>query len=407
MNKLILSTVFLLLLFNSDVEGQLYNDGAMITIQSGALVHIQGNFTNQGGEIRNEGLIEIGGDWENSVMSFPMTPGSGVVRMVGTDQLVGRDFPTLFNDLVLDSNQNVSLTSNIGIGNLISLNDGIIVLDRNVLHLIKGTPDALEVGSGGVLAETSDAYGFVRWDIGVEEEDDYSIPFITSADDHISVSFDILAPGTDSLGFLLFSTYATNSENIPLPLGIFDLNIDNSDVGLESVDRFWIVAEQEYTSSPELNLQVIYAANEVLPPNEILADRLEPIRWDTLDGWGTVGPVVISGNSASFNLDTYGTLGLRSRITTSVSDIFGNNRLHVYPNPTSDFLLVDLESPVKGEFDIVIFDSSGKRITSEFIPQGAGNSSFRMALDNLDTGLYLLSIEGKEVRAIETFQVIK
>ena len=117
--------------------------------------------------------------------------------------------------------------------------------------------------------------------------------------------------------------------------------------------------------------------------------------------------MVISGNSASFNLDTYGTLGLRSRITTSVSDIFGNNRLHVYPNPTSDFLLVDLESPVKGEFDIVIFDSSGKRITSEFIPQGAGNSSFRMALDNLDTGLYLLSIEGKEVRAIETFQVIK
>ena len=407
MNKLILSTVFLLLLFNSDVEGQLYNDGAMITIQSGALVHIQGNFTNQGGEIRNEGLIEIGGDWENSVMSFPMTPGSGVVRMVGTDQLVGGDFPTLFNDLVLDSNQNVSLTSNIGIGNLISLNDGIIVLDRNVLHLIKGTPDALEVGAGGVLAETSDAYGFVRWDIGVEEEDEYSIPFITSADDHIPVSFDILAPGTDSLGFLLFSTYATNSENIPLPLGIFDLNIGNSDVGLESVDRFWIVAEQEYTSSPELNLQVVYAANEVLPPNEILADRLEPIRWDTLDGWGTVGPVVISGNSASFNLDTYGTLGLRSRITTSVSDIFGNNRLHVYPNPTSDFLLVDLESPVKGEFDIVIFDSSGKRITSEFIPQGAGNSSFRMALDNLDTGLYLLSIEGKEVRAIETFQVIK
>ena len=407
MNKLILSTVFLLLLFNSDVKGQLYNDGAMITIQSGALVHIQGNFTNQGGEIRNEGLIEIGGDWENSVMSFPMTPGSGVVRMVGTDQLVGGDFPTLFNDLVLDSNQNVSLTSNIGIGNLISLNDGIIVLDRNVLHLIKGTPDALEVGSGGVLAETSDAYGFVRWDIGVEEEDEYSIPFITSADDHISVSFDILAPGTDSLGFLLFSTYATNSENIPLPLGIFELNIGNSDVGLESVDRFWIVTEQEYTSSPELNLQVVYAANEVLPPNEILADRLEPIRWDTLDGWGTVGPVVISGNSASFNLDTYGTLGLRSRITTSVSDIFSNNRLHVYPNPTSDFLLVDLESPVKGEFDIVIFDSSGKRITSEFIPQGAGNSSFRMALDNLDTGLYLLSIEGKEVRAIETFQVIK
>ena len=107
--------------FINESQAQFYNVGALVTIQEGALLHIQGDFHNLGGEITHEGIIELGGNWENLVMSGPLTPGMGTVILVGDSQIIGGDFPTLFHDVVLDSSQEVTLSSSVAIGNSVDL----------------------------------------------------------------------------------------------------------------------------------------------------------------------------------------------------------------------------------------------------------------------------------------------
>ena len=54
---LTIMTVFILCFL--EMNAQFYNDGALVTIQPDALLDIQGDFINQGGEITNEGLIAV------------------------------------------------------------------------------------------------------------------------------------------------------------------------------------------------------------------------------------------------------------------------------------------------------------------------------------------------------------
>ena len=214
---LTIMTVFILCFL--EMNAQFYNDGALVTIQSDALLHIQGDFINQGGEITNEGLIELGGDWVNTVMTPPLTPNAGTVSLQGNDQSIGGDFPTLFHNVTVNQAQNVTLTSSIGIGNSIELNDGIVTLDRNVLHLLSPEPEALTFNEGGVIAETSDNYGFVRWDLAETAPNSYTIPFINSLGNSVPLSYELQGTGVGDLGFLLFSTYGSEEDNSPLPIG--------------------------------------------------------------------------------------------------------------------------------------------------------------------------------------------
>ena len=142
--KITISKILLLkLLFVQLAISQVYNDGADITIQPDAFIHIEGDFTNQGGIINNNGAIEIAGNWINSVMTNPLNPGNGVVVFLGTQQTIGGDFNTLFNELELQNDQELLLNSTIGIENEINLANGTLELNRNILHLLNDDSEAL------------------------------------------------------------------------------------------------------------------------------------------------------------------------------------------------------------------------------------------------------------------------
>ncbi len=258
MKKIILNTIALVLCVGN-LFGQFFNDGAQVIIQQGALLHIQGDFTNQGGEVTNEGLIEIGGNWENTVMGFPLTPGGGgTVQFVGSMQTIGGDFPTLFNDIQFQGNQTVTLSSNIGIGNSIDLNNGIIDLNEKVLHILNPQANAITVAGGGVRAESSDNYGFVRWDIGVQSGQSYEVPFVNNAEAAIPLHFEVTQAGQDSAGYILFSTYASAEDNTPLPVGITNVDVNGDGSGTTLVDRFWVVNAVDYSVAPFGTLGMSY-----------------------------------------------------------------------------------------------------------------------------------------------------
>lgn len=323
MNKNIFLIVALLTCYSA-AYGQFYNDGALVTIQPDALVHIQGNFTNQGGEITNSGTIEVGGDWINTVMTPPLTPGSGLVTFLGDTQFVGGDFPTLFNDVNLENDAMVTLTSNVGILNDIQLGSSFIQLNESVLHLLNSDPSALNTEDGGVVAETSDAYGYVRWDIGQVSNGLYTIPFFNSESTMIPMQYSVDNAGAGEEGYLLFSTFGTDESNSPLPIDVDNITIGSDSDGVSVVDRFWILEAQDYTTEPGGSLSLTYDdPNEVSGSNIIATDALSMISYET-GAWSTLGEGVNAGNSVTTGVgSTFGEFALSSNQLTDGVVAFG------------------------------------------------------------------------------------
>jgi hypothetical protein len=75
--------------FFSFAQYEFYNKGADITIQNGALVHVQGSFTNDNdvanGAVSNEGILEVKGNFENKTgSSFTGSSSEAAVKFVGS-----------------------------------------------------------------------------------------------------------------------------------------------------------------------------------------------------------------------------------------------------------------------------------------------------------------------------------
>lgn len=324
MKKLYYLTLIIQAGFLSTINAQVYNDGAMITIQEDALVHIQGDFTSQGGEISNSGLIEIGGDWENAAMTFPLTPGSGTVDFLGENQIIGGMSPTLFYDLNLLNQTQITLESNIGIGNNLQINEGTIFLNENILHLLNPLESALAFTTGSVIAETSNTYGYVRWDIAEMNSGDYVIPFSTIGEINIPMTFSLDQNGMGMNGFMLFSTYGTDNNNVPNPIGITNLMIGGQNDGLDIVDRFWFVEAEDYTASPMSTISVSYDSDsEIDGMNNILQEELRLSIWDGMSSWESFDDNTIDMNSVTTEInDQYGSFALWSNC-----QIFDSNDL--------------------------------------------------------------------------------
>lgn len=91
MKKAFLFLLCLPALCNAQYE--LYNKGAAITVQKGALLHVQGTFTNTNGStngsIKNDGIIEVKGDLVNSAAATFQVSGDNTsteraIKLVGS-----------------------------------------------------------------------------------------------------------------------------------------------------------------------------------------------------------------------------------------------------------------------------------------------------------------------------------
>ncbi len=72
-------------------QNEFYNKGAEVTIQAGALLHVQGTFTNDNGttngDIENDGTLEVKGDFDNKANTTFKSSGfssDAVVKFVGS-----------------------------------------------------------------------------------------------------------------------------------------------------------------------------------------------------------------------------------------------------------------------------------------------------------------------------------
>lgn len=406
MKNIILIICILKLGYISSTYGQFYNDGAEVTIQENALVHIQGDFINQGGSIDNQGLIELGGDWINSVSSNPLIPGAGLVELVGDDQIIGGDFNTLFYNLNFFDNQSLSLQSTIGIQNGINLNNGYIELNSNILHILNSDNTALSVTNGGIISEISDTLGLVRWDIGEIAMGTYTVPFANAQLNSIPLATDVVSQGIGEQGYLLFGTYGTDEDNTPLPQDISNITVEGDNTGFTLVDRFWFVDGVDYTSLPISRVSFAYDQNsEIGGLNEIDPGQLEIINWDDTSGeWSTISESTSSNNMTSGVLDnTFGYFSLWSEVTSSLIDPEKIIDLSVFPNPTKDNLTLEFSNEGSEYVQVFIFDNIGQVMSESDHLINNGQTKIDINTSTLTQGSYYLLLKGETINANKKF----
>lgn len=403
--NLIILGVLLQVIFATSLSAQVFNDGAAVTIEEGALLHIDGNFTNQGGMISNDGLIEIGGNWSNTIMTNPLNPNNGEVLLVGTDQTFGGDFPTLFNDVNLQDNQRLTLSNTVGINNTIHLANGIVTLNENTLHLTSSATTALTASTGGIIAETADTYGFLRWDVGEEMVGTYSIPFINDNGNAVDIDFTLNAPGVGVTGYMLFSTYGTDEANEPFPIGVSNILISGEESGNNLVDRFWVLEPMEYTTTPTGTASLSFDDSiEIGGTNDIVLDNVEVVRWDGVSAWESLASLLDDDNTVrSESIDVFGTFGLWSNFTTSVVNPELLIDLAAYPNPTADILNLEFSSESSHDADVRVFNLHGQELHSINESITTGNNYIQLSTKDLVQGNYIVLISSDELQAIQKF----
>lgn len=155
-SKPILKALFFCLLFSSSLTAQLHNQGALISIKSGAMLSVQGDLENAGA-IDNSDTIHLSGDF---IQNHPSNQGfssinEGWLFLDGGQQAIRGNFPSRFHYLVLagSDHKTASAQASFVTGQL-RLNEWELALDSQRLEILSAAPNALQTGQNG-------QYGFI------------------------------------------------------------------------------------------------------------------------------------------------------------------------------------------------------------------------------------------------------
>ena len=90
---------------------------------------------------------------------------------------------------------------------------------------------------------------------------------------------------------------------------------------------------------------------------------------------------------------------------TNIEENNGLNNISIYPNPVSSMLNVDLTADFDGQINFRIMDMTGRTISVENLANCGGDVHHTINVSNLSKGMYMLSIEGQNVKSVRKFIV--
>lgn len=125
-------------------------------------------------------------------------------------------------------------------------------------------------------------------------------------------------------------------------------------------------------------------------------------------GFGMPTVVLLGGNNrdvlfVSQNFVTSDTTTMRDLIlgmsTSGVNDLSINQiKLDVFPNPSSDQLIINFNSPFKSEYYTELMDINGKSIMVTTVEQiNEGENSFKMDVSKVPSGTYFVTVHVNDI----------
>lgn len=93
------------------------------------------------------------------------------------------------------------------------------------------------------------------------------------------------------------------------------------------------------------------------------------------------------------------------RSTTANSSKSNSISLRAYPNPTSDFCVVEFEAPISATYKLTMFDVTGKAM--EFWQLKEGLMQQVISLKTVPIGYYIFHLYDSADNSIHHFQIVK
>lgn len=308
--KKIFYILFFLLTFSSGSFSQgLFNNGALIVIQTGALVKVDGdangNYLNTtsttDGRIDINGNMQVDAHWTNNASGgghvFINIGTNGTVSFVGTTQQdVGGTAWTDFENLTLNNSAGARMTVDVNrVNGTLTLTSGALRL--NSYTLIENNTSSVSITRTSGYIESEAEASKLQWNIGATTGT-YTYPFGTPDADYIPFIASITAAtGTD----ITVSTWHTATNNFVYPSGVTNMNDGTGDdISIDHVaDRFWVPVYSNYTAGFRFTYDNIGGTNDIgaLDESTLLAQS-----WNGISSW--VAPPVGTNDAGNDNVNS-------------------------------------------------------------------------------------------------------
>ncbi|OQB64749.1 MAG: PKD domain protein [Bacteroidetes bacterium ADurb.Bin141] len=129
--------------------GLIVNDGSLIYLQAGAVMHVEGGVINQDnlsniGTWDNRGQIRIQGDWtNNSTGNAFINSSPGEVELFGANQTIRGTTPTYFYNLTLTGTGIKTQNVDARVEGTLNLNNRELATQGNVMYVTNTSPGAI------------------------------------------------------------------------------------------------------------------------------------------------------------------------------------------------------------------------------------------------------------------------
>jgi hypothetical protein len=148
-------------------------------------------------------------------------------------------------------------------------------------------------------------------------------------------------------------------------------------------------------------LPILGMAQSISP--EVIASAGEHFDNGTTQLSWTLGEVVIDTYDNGTNILTQGFHQTQLTVT-SVEESLSDVRMNMYPNPTSEFLNIELGNNEK-DINLQLFDMSGKLIHKDVI--NAYDTKYVLPMQSVATGNYLVQMQSVDGKMNSTHKVMK
>lgn len=101
--------------------------------------------------------------------------------------------------------------------------------------------------------------------------------------------------------------------------------------------------------------------------------------------------------SASYSESTY------EETSLTAAELSIQSNIRVFPNPTTYMINIDLSQLSPGEYQLYLMGLNGEVVYNKKTTQ----KSIQLDMSNYSTGSYVLKLQTKGTKKIETFQIIK
>jgi gliding motility-associated-like protein len=297
----------------------LVHAGGRIVAQNGAQIIVKGDVLCKGGaryKTNSISYLKVTGDWINNANNAYFHDNQTRIEFDKATLEIKGNTVTHFPWLNLSGNGMVSLFSDVLVGGSrggglmgqLKLNSSKLALQGRTLILNNPQANAItRMTGGGIISETNSSlgYGHVQWNIRNGNGGPvFNVPLLNEDGEDITVQFFVNGGGNDIIdsGYVTIATYPTANvaapNNRPLPLGVF--NTDNECDGENSVrlvNRYWIIDQSNYTTTPDITLNFNYSQKDVNGSfDNIDENHLGGIQWNpTSQRWqyplkGSVDP---------------------------------------------------------------------------------------------------------------------